>query len=152
MMIIDPACSVVFEAETEEDDVMRRPPRDPQSALLLRTGHSVFQGIPRLRASQTVPSTVDFLGSVSALLGVAILWPSARSLVHFGQLHWDAAAAGVLSRQWTEPGFLLDRAIRQGALVTPTQLPPSLASLSKHAISCPCLVNLPSETPSKHRA
>ena len=33
-MIIDPACSVVFEAEDEEDDVMRRPPRDPQGLLL----------------------------------------------------------------------------------------------------------------------
>jgi len=35
-MVIDPACSVVFEAEREEDDVMRRRPRDPQSALLPR--------------------------------------------------------------------------------------------------------------------
>ncbi len=35
-MVIDPACSIVFEAEREEDDVMRRPPRDPASPLLLR--------------------------------------------------------------------------------------------------------------------
>lgn len=35
-MVIDPACSVVFEAEKEEDDVMKRPPRDPASPLLLR--------------------------------------------------------------------------------------------------------------------
>lgn len=33
-MVIDPACSVVFEAETEEDDVMKRPPRDSASPLL----------------------------------------------------------------------------------------------------------------------
>jgi P-type Ca2+ transporter type 2C len=33
-MVIDPACSVVFEAEQEEDDVMQRPPRDPASPLL----------------------------------------------------------------------------------------------------------------------
>jgi P-type Ca2+ transporter type 2C len=33
-MVIDPACSVVFEAEVEESDVMKRPPRDPGSALL----------------------------------------------------------------------------------------------------------------------
>ncbi len=33
-MVIDPACSVVFEAEKEEDDVMQRPPRDPGSPLL----------------------------------------------------------------------------------------------------------------------
>ncbi|WP_257169527.1 cation-translocating P-type ATPase [Bradyrhizobium sp. SRS-191] len=35
-MIIDPVCSLVFEAETEEDDIMQRPPRDPQEALLPR--------------------------------------------------------------------------------------------------------------------
>ncbi|WP_293002850.1 cation-translocating P-type ATPase [Nevskia sp.] len=35
-MLIDPACSVVFEAEGEEDNVMTRPPRDPGNALLLR--------------------------------------------------------------------------------------------------------------------
>ena len=34
-MVIDPACSVVFEAEQEEPDVMQRLPRDPASPLLL---------------------------------------------------------------------------------------------------------------------
>jgi len=33
-LIIDPACSVVLEAEQEERDVMRRPPRRPDSRLL----------------------------------------------------------------------------------------------------------------------
>lgn len=32
-MVIDPLCSLVFEAESEEDNVMDRPPRDPQQAL-----------------------------------------------------------------------------------------------------------------------
>jgi Ca2+-transporting ATPase len=32
-MIIDPVCSLVFEAETEEDDLMRRPPRAPNEPL-----------------------------------------------------------------------------------------------------------------------
>jgi P-type Ca2+ transporter type 2C len=32
-LIIDPACSVVFEAEPEEADIMRRPPRDPRERL-----------------------------------------------------------------------------------------------------------------------
>ncbi|ABD88012.1 cation-translocating P-type ATPase [Rhodopseudomonas palustris] len=32
-MIIDPVCSLVFEAETEEKDVMQRPPRDPEQPL-----------------------------------------------------------------------------------------------------------------------
>jgi Ca2+-transporting ATPase len=32
-MIIDPVCTLVFEAETEERDVMRRPPRPPSAPL-----------------------------------------------------------------------------------------------------------------------
>jgi Ca2+-transporting ATPase len=33
-MVIDPACSIVFEAEQEEKDVMQRPPRKPNSSIL----------------------------------------------------------------------------------------------------------------------
>jgi Ca2+-transporting ATPase len=32
-IVIDPVCSIVFEAEDEEPDVMNRPPRDPLAAL-----------------------------------------------------------------------------------------------------------------------
>ena len=32
-MVIDPVCSLVFEAETEEDGVMDRPPRPPAEPL-----------------------------------------------------------------------------------------------------------------------
>jgi Ca2+-transporting ATPase len=46
-MIIDPACSMVFEAEGEEANVMRRPPRDPKSPLLIprRIGWALLQGL-----------------------------------------------------------------------------------------------------------
>lgn len=49
-MVIDPACSVVFEAEQEEEDVMKRPPRDPQMPLLLgeRIRWAIAQGIVAL--------------------------------------------------------------------------------------------------------
>ncbi len=33
-MVIDPVCSIVFEAEGEEADTMRRPPRDPAAPLI----------------------------------------------------------------------------------------------------------------------
>lgn len=33
-MLIDPVCSLAFEAEMEEEDIMRRPPRNPREALL----------------------------------------------------------------------------------------------------------------------
>jgi Ca2+-transporting ATPase len=35
-LIIDPACSIVFEAEREEADIMRRPPRSPDTPLFDR--------------------------------------------------------------------------------------------------------------------
>ncbi len=35
-MVIDPACSIVFEAEAAENNVMKRPPRNPKSPLVLR--------------------------------------------------------------------------------------------------------------------
>ena len=46
-LIIDPACSVVFEAEPEEADVMNRPPRRPDVPLFgTRTvGISLLQGL-----------------------------------------------------------------------------------------------------------
>jgi Ca2+-transporting ATPase len=45
-LIIDPACSVVFEAEPEERDVMRRPPRNPKERLFnwKMVGISLLQG------------------------------------------------------------------------------------------------------------
>jgi Ca2+-transporting ATPase len=45
-MVIDPVCALVFEAEREEDDIMRRRPRDPAEALfsLPMIVWSIFQG------------------------------------------------------------------------------------------------------------
>ena len=45
-LVIDPMCSIVFEAEGEEGDIMRRPPRDPEQPLFT-LGHiawSLLQG------------------------------------------------------------------------------------------------------------
>ncbi len=46
-LIIDPACSIVFEAETEETNVMNRPPRDPKEPLFGKRTIvlSVLQGL-----------------------------------------------------------------------------------------------------------
>jgi Ca2+-transporting ATPase len=45
-MVIDPVCSLAFEAETDEDDAMRRKPRAPNEPLFSWTliGWSVLQG------------------------------------------------------------------------------------------------------------
>lgn len=45
-IVINPVCSIFFEAEDEEPDVMDRPPRDPRAALfsLPMITHSLIQG------------------------------------------------------------------------------------------------------------
>jgi Ca2+-transporting ATPase len=45
-LVIEPACSVVFEAEPEDEAVMRRPPRDPRQPLFgtRLVGLSLLQG------------------------------------------------------------------------------------------------------------
>lgn len=51
-MVIDPACSIVFEGETEESDLMQRPPRQATSRLLspAMAGWSLLQGVLALAA------------------------------------------------------------------------------------------------------
>jgi Ca2+-transporting ATPase len=51
-MVIDPACSIVFEAERAESNVMRRPPRPVSSRLLSPAlgGWSLLQGVLALAA------------------------------------------------------------------------------------------------------
>jgi len=55
-MIINPACSIAFEAEPAESDVMRRPPRDPRQPLFgMRTlSLSLLQGMALLAATLAV--------------------------------------------------------------------------------------------------
>jgi Ca2+-transporting ATPase len=146
-MIIDPACSMVFEAEGEEANVMGRPPRNPKSPLLVkrRIVWALVQGLialailagvlisaarmgmsePDLRALVFTSLVVINMGlilvnrsfdssllqavmrpnktlwilvvGVTGVLGIAVYWPPAQTLFHFGKLHWDdlAACAGI---------------------------------------------------------
>lgn len=65
-LIIDPACSTVFEAEPEESDVMRRPPRDPRAPLFGRrtVTLAVLQGASVLLITLAVYAVALRLGSV----------------------------------------------------------------------------------------
>ncbi len=55
-LVIDPSCSLVFEAEEPEDDVMRRPPRSPRERLFSRRtiAAAVAQGASVLVACAAV--------------------------------------------------------------------------------------------------
>jgi Ca2+-transporting ATPase len=91
-MIIDPVCSLVFEAETEEDDLMRRPPRAPAEPLF--TGRMVAWGLLqgclslgvvlaiffRARANGLTPEEVRALSFFSLVLSIVGLIFVNRSL------------------------------------------------------------------------
>ena len=75
-MVIDPVCSLVFEAETEEEDVMRRPPRSPDELLFSLTlvAWSLLQGLLAFAVLAAV--------YVTALLsGMPV--PEVRALTYF---------------------------------------------------------------------
>jgi len=73
-MVIDPACSIVLEAEAEEVDIMRRPPRDPASPLLLprRIFWALLQGVVVL---------VILAGTMVAAARLGVSEPDLRALV-----------------------------------------------------------------------
>ncbi len=92
-LLIDPACSVVFEAEAEEKDVMDRPPRSPKEplfgarALLL----SVLQGVSVL----AIVLIVYYIALQRGLAG-----PDARALA-FTTLIIANLGLIMTNRSWT---------------------------------------------------
>lgn len=60
-MVIDPACSVVFESEKEEADVMRRPPRKPNSPILPRP--AALWAVAQGTAALVIVALALFLGA-----------------------------------------------------------------------------------------
>lgn len=93
-LIIDPVCSIVFEAESEDDDIMFRPPRNPtdplfSKGLLLR---SFFQGLISLVViciifnvalyyglSDAYARTIAYIAFISSNIGLIFI---NRSLGH----------------------------------------------------------------------
>ena len=149
-MVIDPVCSLVFEAETDEEDIMRRKPRAPDEPLFSwpLIGWSILQGglafglvgaifviaLHRGMAEDEARALTFFslvlsivslilvnrsfsaslvaafrrpnlalawiLLTVTVILSLSLLWPSASALFRFGPLHVDdlalTLAAGVV--------------------------------------------------------
>lgn len=63
-LIIDPTCSIAFEAEPEEANVMKRPPRSPEEKLFTRkrVGLSLLQGASVLASVLAVYAVALHLG------------------------------------------------------------------------------------------
>ena len=108
--VIDPACSLVFEAERAEKDVMQRPPRDPRAPLFTR--EMVARGV-LLGLATFVAVAVVFGTALELVRGKS----GARDGLHHaggGQSAADRGhpfAAGRPDRgpRATEPGVLDDR-------------------------------------------
>ncbi|MCL7464062.1 cation-translocating P-type ATPase [Phaeovulum sp. NW3] len=84
-LLIDPVCALVFEAEPEEDDTMRRPPRPPSASLFspAMLGWGLIQGLVAFAVVAAVYfealgrglgladlRTLTFLALVGAVLGL----------------------------------------------------------------------------------
>ena len=87
-MVIDPVCSIVFEAEKEESDVMRRPPREPegrilstsvvawsllQGTLAFAVVAALYVGAARAGASDEEVRTIAFIGLVLSNLALVLV-------------------------------------------------------------------------------
>jgi Ca2+-transporting ATPase len=99
-LIIDPSCSLIFEAEDAEADVMRRPPRRPEERLFsLRTiGVALLQG----------------LSTLVACLGVFLLArrghsPEAARALTFAALVAAFVVIILTNRSWTRSAWAMFR-------------------------------------------
>ena len=91
-LIIDPSCSLIFEAEEAEDDVMQRPPRRPDERLFsMRTiGVAVMQGLSVLAVCLGV-----------FLLARADHTPEAARALTFATLVVAFIVVILVNRSWT---------------------------------------------------
>jgi len=94
-LVIDPVCAIVFEAESDEDDVMARPPRDPAAPLvsraLVRVG--LLQGATALAV----------LGGLYAMLALGGGAPDELRAVVFTALVGTVAVLVLANRSFSVP-------------------------------------------------
>jgi P-type Ca2+ transporter type 2C len=103
-LVIDPSCSLVFEAEASESNVMRRPPRDARA---------------RLFSGQTVlASFAQGLSVLVVCLGILMLTrpthgPDVARALTFATLVVSFVAIILVNRSWTRTAFAMMRAPNQ---------------------------------------
>ena len=100
-LIIDPSCSLIFEAEASEADVMRRPPRNSQEPLFARktVAMAVTQGLSVL----AVCLGIVFLASPSH-------GPDAARALSFATLVVAFLTIILVNRSWTRTALSMLRA------------------------------------------
>ena len=106
-MIIDPACSMVFEAEGEEANVMRRPPRDPQMPLLLRRRilWALLQGLIALAILAGVLISASRMGMAESDLRALVF--TSLVLINMGLILVNRSFESSLARALLQPNRAL---------------------------------------------
>jgi len=106
-MIIDPACSMVFEAEGEEANVMRRPPRDPQIPLLLRRRilWALLQGLIALAILAGVLISASRMGMAESDLRALVF--TSLVLINMGLILVNRSFESSLARALLQPNRAL---------------------------------------------
>lgn len=91
-LIIDPACTIVFEAEPAENNTMQRPPRDPKTSLFsgLIVKLALFQGLSVLLVLSVIFGMFYYQGDGEN---------EARTLVFIGLIISNLAMI-VINRSW----------------------------------------------------
>ena len=116
-LLIDPVCSIVFEAETEESDLMQRPPRDPAAPLFsmgllgwsLVQGGVVLAAVAGLHAvmlAAQVPEAVARAATFSALV-----------MANIGLIVANRSMTGSLWQALTRPNPALVRVLLATAVL-----------------------------------
>ncbi len=103
-LVIDPSCSLIFEAEASESDVMRRPPRNAQARLF--SGRTVLA------------SFTQGLSVLVVCLGILTLTrpthgPDVARALTFATLVVSFIAIILVNRSWTRTAFAMMRAPNQ---------------------------------------
>lgn len=86
-LVIDPTCSIVFERQPAEQDIMERPPRNPKESIITpkMLGKSILQGLAVFAASFGAYFTLLYMGADATLartFGISIIFISNLFLVY----------------------------------------------------------------------
>lgn len=123
--VIDPICSVVFEAEPEEPEIMERPPRAPDAPLfgLREVAFSVLQGLVGLAAvlGALGLSLADGAGEAEARTITFVTLVTVNIALVFSNRSWNHPAYQSLSKHNSALWLVLvvTIAVLAGAILTP---------------------------------
>ena len=129
-MIIDPVCSLVFEAETDEADIMRRPPRPTDSQLLSRRliGWSIVQGALALMAVTAVLLWFDRSAAGDAEVRATVFFALVGAILSLVLVNRSFSAS--LTSALLRPNLALVAVVLAvGAVLALAELAPPIAEL-----------------------